>query len=776
MALLVSLECRRKFLVPAMKKFIFDDSEWVIITALRVSLVTISSKGNLLTHIFSFQSLGQFIAAFAQPQIYGLAYDYCLDLFITNAADENFRNPGQQHQQLLYGNQPNAAVILHNLEQYERKLEESIPPLAQSYIDALKSVDEEANVEKILYNFIYMSFKVDDINDIKDPFADPFLSVGSDGNGMDVYKRYDTRKMYASQPPSYGEKPRAPASITQDDVLGKFMKLCSPLKNNFVDGPMMEYSPLTRSFQGDDMDMHPRLSRSNVGYDWDIPESGMRNRMSFGNSYDLSNRSQMSSSNSNSNNQRSEENALDEVQLQPPPPPPLPLEDSFMGGEEDSSSAKVEDSTNNNSQDTLATPEPDNTLNNNAQAKVSTRSLEDGLPPSVVDNNNDNVFLDDDAANLPPPPPIPGSVTTEMTTKNEHQHETGDPDSELDEFNSHRYWYIPPPEVVPDLNLVNSNTHSLSSLPSSSSGNKNGTEEIVFQNKEEGLSELKRSPSTESTILIASDIDETLDNTGLSNTGSETKRKQRHSSMDFYNPDLLETEWSLVEDYIHFSSIDTEMMYQCAYCFPAVIFTLGKSFWPLLQSHFLELCYSLEASVRKTIAAAIGKIALLIGREYTTRDLVAPYLEFYVETDVIQIEAVKAMPTFIKVVDPSEHDRILNQLEVCCNGWSSSHWRVMEIVGQQVIQLVKIHEQINKEHCLLYLMGIAMKLMRKKYDCVRKVGVDAFVEAFRYTKNPTQQQNVLKFLRDHFAQYDDWKQRQLYILAVDKLVSYRDFC
>lgn len=37
MALLVSLESRRKYLVPAMKKFIFDDSEWVIITALRVS-------------------------------------------------------------------------------------------------------------------------------------------------------------------------------------------------------------------------------------------------------------------------------------------------------------------------------------------------------------------------------------------------------------------------------------------------------------------------------------------------------------------------------------------------------------------------------------------------------------------------------------------------------------------------------------------------------------------------------------------------------------------
>lgn len=704
------------------------------------------------------QSLGQFIAAFAQPQIYGLAYDYCLDLFITNAADENFRNPGQQHQQLLYGNQPNAAVILHNLEQYERKLEESIPPLAQNYIDALKSVEERANVEQFLFNIVYANQM--DPRDRRssatsvsesDDTGISVLSESTSGIGSDLFKRYDTRKMYASQPPSYGEKPKAPASITEDDVLGKFMRFCSPLKNNFVDGPMMEYSPLTRSFQGDDMEMHPRLSRGMVNNDWDFQQrldflENSNNRMSFGNSYDLSNRSQASSS----NHYRSEEPSLDEVHLQPPPP--LPLEEAPLSLEGPTATVtdeeKVEDSTNNNSNEAnQGTGGPDNTLNNNAQA-ASPRSL-GGV--NSVDNNNDNVFFDDDAADLPPPPPIPGSVTEPKT----------DPDSELDEFNSHRYWYIPPPELI---NLVNSNTQSLSSL-----SGKTITEEMS-QTKEEGL-DLKRSPSTESTILIASDIDETLDNTGLSGAGSETKKKQRHLSMDFFNPDLLETEWSLVEDFIHFSSIDNEMMYQCAYYFPAVIFTLGKSFWPLLQSHFIELCYNLETSVRKTMAAAISQIALLIGREHTTRDLVAPYLEFFRESDEIKIEAVKAMPTFIKVVDPLEHDRILAQLNLCLTPpFKKVNWRLREIVGQQVIQLVKIHEQINKEHCLLYLVGTAMKLMTDKYDCVRKVGVDAFVEAFRHAEQ-LQQQQVLKFFSDYFAHHINWKRRQLYIIAVDKMVS-----
>lgn len=37
MALLCTLEKRRKVLVPAMKKFMFDPSQWVIVAALKVS-------------------------------------------------------------------------------------------------------------------------------------------------------------------------------------------------------------------------------------------------------------------------------------------------------------------------------------------------------------------------------------------------------------------------------------------------------------------------------------------------------------------------------------------------------------------------------------------------------------------------------------------------------------------------------------------------------------------------------------------------------------------
>lgn len=242
MALLVSLESRRKLLVLAMKRFIFDDSEWVIIAALK--------------------SLGQFIASFAQPQIYGLAYNYCLDLFITNPADEEFRLAEQPNQQLLYGNQPNSAVILHNLETYENSLEANLGEMDPVLKETLRAKVEKLNIEQYLM-IVVAQTQVERPCERRSSAA----SVSeSDDTGISVlsesvadYLRYE-RKSYSAPVPPYSEKPREPISLDPwDETVARFQQHCLPLNNNFVDGPMMEYSPLKNS-NLDEMEMMPRRS------------------------------------------------------------------------------------------------------------------------------------------------------------------------------------------------------------------------------------------------------------------------------------------------------------------------------------------------------------------------------------------------------------------------------------------------------------------------------------------------------------------------------------
>lgn len=149
-------------------------------------------------------------------------------------------------------------------------------------------------------------------------------------------------------------------------------------------------------------------------------------------------------------------------------------------------------------------------------------------------------------------------------------------------------------------------------------------------------------------------------------------------------------------------------------------------FWPILSSHFFALCNDIQNTVRRTVAASISKIALIIGREQATRDLVGPYAEFLMDSDEIKIEVVNTLAEFLKVIDGSEHETLMDQLSLCLQPpLNMMNWRFREAVARQIVQLVPMHGKIRKENCLLYLTGLAMRLMIDKYDFVRKAGVDA---------------------------------------------------
>jgi serine/threonine-protein phosphatase 4 regulatory subunit 1 len=128
------------------------------------------------------------------------------------------------------------------------------------------------------------------------------------------------------------------------------------------------------------------------------------------------------------------------------------------------------------------------------------------------------------------------------------------------------------------------------------------------------------------------------------------------------------------------------------------------------------------------MAKSIYQIAQIIGSEQATKDLVAPYVEFFKDVDEIKVEVVKQISNFIKIVDPSKHELIINQLEMC---WHPTinviNWRLREQIGLQIIELNKLHQYIQKDNCVLYFTGLALKLMMDKYDCVRKVGIDAVI-------------------------------------------------
>ncbi|TFK29838.1 ARM repeat-containing protein [Coprinopsis marcescibilis] len=98
---------------------------------------------------------------------------------------------------------------------------------------------------------------------------------------------------------------------------------------------------------------------------------------------------------------------------------------------------------------------------------------------------------------------------------------------------------------------------------------------------------------------------------------------------------------------------DPERPLICAFNFPAVVLTLGKSRWPELKSAYADLAQNRDPKVRKTLAASVGQLAKIIGKEATTRDLVPLWwdcVRFNVKE--VRIKSIEALETLLPVLSP----------------------------------------------------------------------------------------------------------------------------
>lgn len=680
-SILCSLNLRRKYLVPIVKKFMFDDSRWVIISALN--------------------SLGEFLATFASPPLISLAYNYRLELFITNAADQEFRQQCQSNM-ILYSNQPNSAVIFKNLEYYEtefakeyvinqgsEKTTRSLSvPNANSTLKLSPTADSETkkmNVETYLLSIIKASHFNDRMNTSGGRLSSTTASESDECELFSIQNSLINPSSILKRLSSANEEHlmagKGDDNNNSDDSFNNFLKFNTPLKNNFINNRSLTPDSVETSFV-----WHMGFGGSNDDY-------GMLNRYRY---------------------RETEE-------------------------EDDDDDDDITDFDNNACNKTLVVKSYVDQSNNE-----DTSSTNDG-----AEHNKNSDSFERKLENL-------------TLGDKENNNESLSDDMELEQFNSHQYWYIQPSNID-DLDVELNNNNSTSAAAQEDTPN-----DLNF--------------NQDQLTLVADDEDNESNSSMKVNS---CKKKMDDFYDKFYemppppisikheNPDAVEIEWNLIEDFVYMKDIDNNLCFKCAYNFPAVMLTLGRKFWPLLHQHFLSLCNDLQSSVRvrKTMAKSIFQIAQIIGSENATKDLVAPFVEFFKDIDEIKIEVVKQVSNFIKIIDPSKHELIVNQLEMCwLPTFNVVNWRLREQIGVQIIELNKLNQHIRKDNCVLYLTGLALKLMMDKYDCVRKVGIDAFVSCVEKSK---QKKQLLKFLSFHFANSSRWRERQVYILTVDKLLEHK---
>lgn len=231
----------------------------------------------------------------------------------------------------------------------------------------------------------------------------------------------------------------------------------------------------------------------------------------------------------------------------------------------------------------------------------------------------------------------------------------------------------------------------------------------------------------------------------------------------------------------------------CAYSFPAVVLTMGKSNWPLLKGQLQTLCCAIRWEVRQIVVASIYQIALIIGRDYASQDLVPVFLGFFKDLDNVKIEALHNVAKFLQVIDKRRHIEVVAHLGECLEPENVTNWRFRKDLAQEIVKLMEIYKNdleerhevaveeaaseprqddlaVINEECLKYLTGYALRLLMDRVHCVREVAMEAIVSRMRFSTE-VQLWDLMAIIISAFAKSSHWRRRQIFGQLCEILVS-----
>ncbi|OSX65087.1 hypothetical protein POSPLADRAFT_1167264 [Postia placenta MAD-698-R-SB12] len=168
----------------------------------------------------------------------------------------------------------------------------------------------------------------------------------------------------------------------------------------------------------------------------------------------------------------------------------------------------------------------------------------------------------------------------------------------------------------------------------------------------------------------------------------------------------------------------------CAFNFPAVALTLGRSRWPELRNLYLTLSQSSSFKVRLTLAASLGEIAKIIGPTNAREDLMDVWRASISADDTeVRLKATECAAVFVRALAPPEQVAALGEIEVGVTSGKLRGWREREEVMKSLASFLDI------SGCEDILRRLLMQGLGDRVSAIREAAVSAtpaFVKAWRY--------------------------------------------
>lgn len=126
---------------------------------------------------------------------------------------------------------------------------------------------------------------------------------------------------------------------------------------------------------------------------------------------------------------------------------------------------------------------------------------------------------------------------------------------------------------------------------------------------------------------------------------------------------------------------DPERPLICAFNFPAVVVTLGQRRWHELREYYSDLARNNHVHVRKTMAASLGEIALVIGPTAAVQDLIPVWWESVrFDDESVRTKAVESLEKLLLAIPKDAGKELVAGLLTVWEEGRFKGWRERETV------------------------------------------------------------------------------------------------
>ena len=117
-----------------------------------------------------------------------------------------------------------------------------------------------------------------------------------------------------------------------------------------------------------------------------------------------------------------------------------------------------------------------------------------------------------------------------------------------------------------------------------------------------------------------------------------------------------------------------DVLYHCAYNFPAIMLTLGPQAWAKLKPEYEKLVRDSRMKVRKTLAYSLFEIGKILGPDMTESELIPVLFHFMKDVDDVKAGVMASLPAFMTGLRIEQRESYVDKFAAAWNS-NEEDWR-----------------------------------------------------------------------------------------------------